>query len=248
LALRSGRLLLAGSLLALTLMKPQMTLLAVFYLLLWSLADRKRARFWIGFLATIVPLVGASLWIWPRWIERWLKVIFAYPRYATPTLVNLLPGSILGGYVGLAALVGLLGAAVWLAWLGRHAKSDSEIFWWTMSLLLAITSVTLLPGQAIYDQVILYPGILLIVRNMRKLRDDGFAPRTLLAAGTLVLFWPWIAALSLIMTRPWIPPAHFESTAIFALPIRTAASLPFAALALLVYVGRISAAGIRAPS
>jgi hypothetical protein len=248
LAMRKDWLLLAGSLIALTLMKPQMTLLVIFYLLIWSLAERRRARFWIGFLATIVPLVGASLWIWPHWIERWLKVIFEYPRYATPALVSLLPGSVLGRYVGPTALAGLVGVGGWLAWRNRHAKSDSEIFWWTVSLLLAITSVTLLPGQAIYDQVILYSGILLVIKNMQKLRDSGFAPRTLLAAGAIVLFWPWMTALGLIVTRGWIAPAHFESTAVFALPIRTAASLPFAALALLVYVGRISASGDRAPS
>ncbi len=44
LALRRNRLLLAGVLMALTLIKPQMTLLAIGYLLLWSLSDRHRAK------------------------------------------------------------------------------------------------------------------------------------------------------------------------------------------------------------
>ncbi len=248
LALRKKRLLPAGSFMALTLMKPQMTLLAIFYLLIWSLAERRRARFWVGFLATLLTLMSASLWIWPRWIGQWLKVIFEYPRYAMPALVSLLSGSALGGYVGPAALVGLLGVGVWLAWRNRRANSDSPDFWWTISLLLAITSVTLLPGQAIYDQVILFPAIMLVTKNARKLRGAGFVPRILLAAGAVVLFWPWVAAFGLIVARPLLPLAQFESTAIFALPIRTAASLPFAALALLVYVGRVSAIGNRAPS
>lgn len=248
LALRKDRLLLAGSLMALTLMKPQMTLPALFYLLIWSLAERRRMRFWIGFLATVLPLVGASLWIWPRWIGQWVKVIFQYPRYATPALVSLLPGSILGGYMGPAVLAGLLGAGIWLAWRNRHESSDSPDFWWTISLLLAITSVTLLPGQAIYDQVILFPAIMLVARNVQKLRTAGVVSRILLAAGAVVLFWSWMAAFGLILARPLLPPAQFESTAIFSLPIRTAASLPFAALALLAYVGRVSASGKRARS
>jgi hypothetical protein len=41
-----------------------------------------------------------------------------------------------------------------------------------------------------------------------------------------------------------LPPTVFESTAVFALPIRTAASLPFAVLALLAYAAKIKLSGI----
>lgn len=248
LALRKGRFLLAGSFMALTLIKPQMTLLVIFYLLIWGLTERSRARLWIGFFATLLPLVGASLWIWPHWIGQWVKVIFEYPHYATPALVNLLPGSVLGGYLGAVAWVALIGVGVWLAWKNRRANSNSPDFWWTVSLLLAITSVTLLPGQAIYDQVILFPAILLVVKNARELRGAGFVPRILLTAGEIILFWPWVAAFGLVVARSWLTPAQFESTAVFSLPIRTAASLPFAALALLAYVGRVSSIGNRTSS
>jgi hypothetical protein len=108
-----------------------------------------------------------------------------------------------------------------------------------LSLLLAITSVALLPGQAIYDHVILIPGILLLLRHWRGLRDAGRVPRTLLVLGTIVLFWPWVAAFAVIVVRPWLTPGHFDSTAVFSLPIRTAASLPFAVLALLVCAMRV---------
>ncbi len=243
LAVRKSRLLLAGSFMALTLMKPQMTLLAIFYLLIWSLAKRGRARLWVGFLATLLLLVGASLWIWPHWIGQWLKVIVEYPRYATPALVNLLPGSVLGAYLGPAALVALIGVGAWLAWRKRRATSDSPDFWRTISLLLGITSVTLLPGQAIYDQVILFPAILLAVCDASNLRTAGFVSRILLAVGAIVLFWPWVAAFGLIVARPWLPPPLFEWTAVFALPLRTAASFPFVVLALLTYIGRLSEGG-----
>ena len=49
-ALVEGRFFLAGSLLALTLIKPQMMALVVVYLLLWSFAQwRVRWRFWAVF-------------------------------------------------------------------------------------------------------------------------------------------------------------------------------------------------------
>jgi Glycosyltransferase family 87 len=239
LALRRDRLLLAGALLALTLIKPQMTALAAAYLLLWSFSDRRRAPLWAGFLSTTLLLAVASLWIWPRWLGQWLNVLLGYHRYATPPLVTLLPGPQLGPYVGPAAILVLLGVSAALAWKRRKASPESVDFWITLSLLLAITSVSLLPGQAIYDHVILLPGIFLLARYRRELHSAGRISRVLLAVGTVIVLWPLASAFGVIALR-WLAPGLLESNAIFSLPIRTAASLPFAVLALLVCAARIN--------
>jgi hypothetical protein len=239
LALRRDRLLLAGALLALTLIKPQMTLPAAAYLLLWSFSHRRRAPFWAGFFSTTLLLAAASLWIWPRWLGQWLNVLLGYHRYATPPLVALLPGPQLGPYVGPAAILVLLGASAALAWRRRRASPESLDFWLTLSLLLAITSVSLLPGQAIYDHVILLPGVFLLLRYRRELHNAGRVSRILLAVGAVIFFWPWVAAFGLLAVRPLLAPGLFDSSAVFSLPIRTAASLPFAVLALLVCAARI---------
>jgi hypothetical protein len=240
LSLRRNRLWLAGTLMGLTLIKPQMTLLAILYLLIWSLSNRGRTRFVTGFLGTTLLLAGASLWIWPHWVEQWLRVLLGYHRYATPPLVTVLLGASLGAYVGPIAIVALLGASAVLAWRNRRASLESLDFWLALGLLLAITSVTLLPGQAIYDHVILFPGIFLLLRYRRELRAAGRIPRILLSIGALVLFWPWIAAFTLVVLRPRVAPGIFDSTAAFSLPIRTTASLPFAVLVLLAYATRIN--------
>jgi len=229
---------LAGVLLSLTLIKPQMTLLAIASLLLWSLADRRRMRFLAAFLATTLFLACASLWIWPHWVGQWIRILLGYHRYATPPLVTLLLGETLGPYVGPLAIVGLLVVAGVLAWRNRRASLDSAAFWLTLSLLLAITSVTLLPGQAVYDHIILIPGILLLVRHHRDLRDAGRTPRTLLILGVIVLGWQWAAALAVVAVHPLLTPAQFAP--LLSLPIRTAASLPFAVLALLACARRLN--------
>jgi hypothetical protein len=246
LALRRGQLMMSGALTALTLIKPQMTLLVIAYLLLWSLADRRRARFWMGFFATAIPLIAASLWIWPHWVGEWFAIVRGYHRYAMPSLITVLLGQNLGSYVGPIVIALALGAGVILAWQNRRVGADSARFWFTVSLLLAITSIALLPGQAIYDHIILIPGVLLLAQHRREIRDAGRVPRVLLKAGTLVLFWPWVSAFVLLVLRPWVAAA--SETPLFTFPIRTAASLPFAVLALIACAMRVVPMAERKPA
>jgi Glycosyltransferase family 87 len=245
LALQRHRFLLAGILMALTTIKPQVTMLAIVYLLIWSLHDwRGRGRFCIGLFSTLTLLMGASLAVLPHWIQSWTHTVLAYRHYTRPPLVTEVLTSPLGSRWGTPATFVLTAAsiilAMVLAWRNRAATSGSFAFWITLTLLLSITTIIILPGQAIYDHLILLPGILLLVRYRSELFDAGRVPRTVLAIGALVLFWPWIAAFVLILLRPWLAPANFHSTAVLSLPLRTAASLPFAVLALLALTLRLN--------
>jgi Glycosyltransferase family 87 len=241
LAIRKECLLLAGSLTALTLMKPETSSLAILYLLLWSLSDRRRWRFWQGFLIVSLALVAGSVLAWPHWIAEWIHIVLGYTRYAQPPLILVLLGKSVPSYFGWAIIVSTIGAGVALACRYRTASAQSWSFWFTLSLLLAITSLAILPGQAIYDHMILIPGILLVVLHRRRLLAAGPIPRAMLSAGAIVLFWPWIAASLLLLLRNWLPDSVFYSPALFTLPIRTAASLPFAVLALLWLTWRVTA-------
>lgn len=240
LALRRSRFLLAGILLSLTLIKPQVTLLAILYLLLWSFADRKRAQLWMGFCFVTFSLITASLLNWPHWIGKWTGILLGYHRYAMPPLVTVLIGPSFGPRLGWIVIAALLAASLFLIWQNRHAPVESTTFWLTLSLLLAVTSVCLLPGQAVYDHVILIPGIFILLRDRHKLLDGGPGPRALLIVGALLVFWPFITAFALLCIRPFAI-STFNSYAVFSLPIRTAASLPFAILALLAWTWRLRA-------
>ena len=105
-------------------------------------------------------------------------------------------------------------------------------FWLTLSVLLGITAITMLPGQALHDHVILLPGIFLLALR-REVWSSNWIFKALLVLGTVVLLWPWIAACGLIALRPLLTQQQFYSKAVFALPLRTAAAFPFVVLGLL---------------
>jgi hypothetical protein len=236
--LQRERLFFAGVLLALTTIKPQMALLAILYLLLWSLQDwRRRKQLCFGLISTSAVLVGAGLIASPHWIVEWLRVVLGYHRYARPPLVGEVLAAPFG--MGLAPLVTLLLiallvlAAVWIAWRNRAADLNSTSFWLTLSLLLCITSVTLLPGQATHDQVILLPGIFLLASRWREIWANWIS-RAILLTAAAVLLWPWVSSLTLIAMQPLINHDVFYSKAVFVLPLRTAAVFPFVVLGALV--------------
>src|SRR5215469_210462 len=88
-ALRRSRYLVAGFLMALTTIKPQVTALAILYLLLWTLHDwRSRKYFYIGFFSTVALLLCTSLAALPHWIQNWVYTVVAYRHYTTPPLVT----------------------------------------------------------------------------------------------------------------------------------------------------------------
>jgi hypothetical protein len=233
-ALVEGRLVSAGGLLAFSLIKPQISALVALYFLLWSFARwEERRRFARSFLLWSGLLVGSSLLVWPQWIPQWLHVLFGYKNYSTPPLLIDLLGSRIGSRLGPWLIATVLGMSIALAWRMRGVPASSGPFTMTISLLLALTSVALMPGHAVYDHVVLLPGIILTALRWRDLAQSSRVFRVVLAAGAVALFWQWIFALALIGMRPLLPSAKFYSVAVFALPIRTAGSIPFAVLALL---------------
>jgi hypothetical protein len=244
LALQRQRFLFAGFLSALGTIKPQVILLVILYVLVWSLHDRRhRGRYFAGFFLTLGLLVAAALAVQPDWIQSWIRTLQAYHEYTPPPLVTEVLTSSLGRASSPATLLLVVGAMIFaamLVWHNRSTEATSSRFRLTLSVLLTITIITALSAQAVYDHLILLPGILLLLRNRREIGSGGRVPRVLMTLGVIVLSWPWVAAIMLIALRPLIPTTYFATSAVLTLPIRTAASLPFAVLALLVYATRLT--------
>jgi hypothetical protein len=236
-ALVKNRLFLAGSLFAFTFIKPQISAIVAIYLLLWSFSRwRERRAFVLGWFAWLVVLVGASLDVRPRWILQWLRVLSGYGSYSPPPLIRYSLGPRLGPTLGPAVTVILLLAAVILMWKLRHVAANSPSFLLCVSLLLALTSITILPGQAVYDHIVLLPGILIAAWTWRGRAASSRPFRVVLAVTALALFWQWIAVVPLLAIKPFLSPEKFFSNSVLLLPLRTAASVPLAVSAVLGFL------------
>ncbi|HKF03430.1 MAG TPA: glycosyltransferase family 87 protein [Candidatus Sulfotelmatobacter sp.] len=231
-AIVKDRLFRAGSLFAFTLIKPQMSVLVLAYLLVWSFSEwQKRRNFVIGFLVWSSLLTATSMIVWPRWIAQWLGVLSSYRSYTPPPLISYAMGPKLGPILWTA----LFAVSLILIWRTRSAPATSSMFLLSTCLLLAITSITLLPGQAVYDHIILLPGILLVLRSWRSILSYGRSAGLVLVAGAIALFWQWIIATPLLVVHYSLRPGQPFNRTMLMLPFHTAGSIPMAVLAVLGY-------------
>jgi hypothetical protein len=148
----------AGALLALTTVKPQMTVLLIPALLLWGLGQR-RWRFLGGFGAAMALLVGVSFALLPGWIGRFIRQIALYPSYTalgSPVWIvthYYLPQLGRPVEIGLSALLLIYLLAQW-----RHlprARVTLGTFHWIVGLTLIVTNL-IVTRTATTNFVVLY--------------------------------------------------------------------------------------------
>lgn len=148
----------AGVLLALTTIKPQMVFLLIPALLLWAVGQR-RWRFVAGFAAMMAGLAGLSFWLLPGWLGGFLTQVNAYPGYtSTGSPIWVLTGFYfprLGRPVelGLSALV----VGYWLVelWRGRRETAVSAEFLLLIGLTLLVSNLIVV-RTATTNYVVLY--------------------------------------------------------------------------------------------
>jgi Glycosyltransferase family 87 len=226
--LAAGHLLLAGVVLALATIKPQLALPLAAWLLLWSLSDwRHRQRFLWGFLGTTAALLAAAQLLLPGWISGFREALVAYRNYTggARSVLDLLTTSALGRTLTVLALLGL---AV-VCWRLRRAPTDGDRFVLVTVLVLTVT-IVVIPTFAPYNQVLLLPAIFLLVRHWSALWGKNMALRLVAGVAVLAVAWPWLVALSLTVASLTLPPASVQRA--WFVPFYTSNTIPVAVLAL----------------
>jgi hypothetical protein len=153
----------AGFLLALTTIKPQLVILVIFFILLWAV-NRRRWRLISWFLGTMVVLVAVAFLFVPDWIIQNIREILRYPGYnppGTPGAVFTVWFPAMGNRLGwiLSGIMIMLLLVEWFLALRR--KIEFPGFLWTVYLTLVASQwigIQTDPGNFI----ILFPAIILV--------------------------------------------------------------------------------------
>jgi len=215
LAIRAKMDSLAGFLLALSTIKPQIVVLIIPFIFLWAISQKRWILIWstLGVLALLIA--STSLFI-PDWIMQNLRQIVSYPGYTfTGT-----PGAILQEWVpGVGTQLGwffsilMAGILIW-EWRAAWGK-DFQWFFWTACLTLVITNLIGIRAETA-NYIILFPVLVLIFASWDK--HWGVFGRVIIDFSFLLLFFGlWWLFLSSI--RDYYDQAAQSPLMFFTLPI-----------------------------
>ncbi len=193
----------AGAALALSTLKPQMSVLLVPLVLLWALTTR-RLRLVTAFTSVMVALLAVSFLLEPDWVRGFISQLTLYPTYievSTPAwvitqyLLNL--GS--GGEI----LANLILLAVMLFTWGSGLRSPEKFLW---ALVLTLTTTHLIGLRTASPHFVVFTiALIFYLRELARRRQTGVA--ILLLAALLVL--PWIHFLQTLGAGKFEHPTVF---------------------------------------
>jgi hypothetical protein len=221
----------AGIALALATIKPQLVWLLLLSLTIWTLADwRRRYRWAASFLLTMAVLFAASEWYLPHWIPRFLQAVHEYRNYTAAA-------SILGQMVpapwGWMLWILTAAATVQVCWKNRKFAEETPAFAATVSLVLAVTVIlTVVSSYALYNQIMLFPAVLMLVRERHQIWGRNRMSRVLLSLAAILLLWPWLTNIVLAGLSYVLPVALVVRA--WAVPFWTVLPLPLVVAALVL--------------
>lgn len=158
---------LAGVLLSLTTVKPQMSFLLIPALLLWGLAQR-RWRFLTASALASALLLGMSFLLQPSWLGDFFRQLAAYPSYTaigSPIWIlahYYIPFLGTPGEVALSLLL-----LLYLAYEWRHLAQSGDVpdrFYWVLGMTLIVTNLVAL-RTATTNYVQLYFPLFLVLHH-----------------------------------------------------------------------------------
>jgi len=219
----------AGMLLAFCTIKPQLVIILLVWLAIWTLADwRDRCRWAISFLLTMAVLFAASEWILPHWIPRFLQAVREYQRYTSGM-------SIMDALVGVpwswAIELMVFSAALGAGWKERRQPANSFSFAFILCLVLAI-AILVIPSSSTYNQVLLLPALLLLIKERHRIWRRSQASRAVFALLAALIAWPWISGIALATLSFILPQSAFNR--VLAIPVWTVTPVPIALAAVML--------------
>jgi hypothetical protein len=230
----SGRLFLAGTLLAVATVKPQICLLPLAWFALWVGSDwrHRRAVLW-GFIVTLAALILSSEFLLPGWLIRYPSTLRAYAEYTkTTSFLGMLFPSPLNWLVTIA----VLGMVAEFCWRVRRQPADSQSFAIALALVLTLTVMITPAVVQPFNHVLLLPAVLLAIHYWQTLRQGNALRRSVTSIFALSTFLPW--ALAAVAVANPLKPQREWLLKVWSLPLAASMALPFAAFGTLILLCR----------
>jgi hypothetical protein len=219
----------SGILLALATVKPQIAVPLAGWLMLWAFSRiSQRWKLAAAFAATMLVLVAAGELLLPGWIHEFYAAMIAYrgyTRHLSPLDESATP------VLGIPLAIVIVAAVAVLCWRARKASASDELFCWITALVVA-ANLLVIPTIAPYNQLLLLPGIFLLLQSWEVSRTTWII-RLLAGVAAGFLAWPAITSTGLTLLSFFTPAVQ----QFWEVPLWTSIVIPIpitAALALCV--------------
>ena len=233
--LAGGWLLLAGGLLALATIKPQLAWPLVLWLLIWAGSDwRSRRRLVFGFGVVMLLLLGGAQLLLPEWLRMFVEGIGQYRQYTHgQSALSDLFGRVVGRILWVACVL----TCAFYLWTLRRKPASSAEFGQAVGLLMALT-VVVVPISVFYNQILLAPAILALLRSESV--GDRILPavRRARAIGYLLVVWSWFATMGLSLAFLWLTPEMRQQ--VWPIPFYSSYMMPVSVFGLALLDGLVT--------
>jgi hypothetical protein len=219
----------AGIALALATIKPQLVWLLLLWLMIWTVADlRRRYRWGVSFLLSMAVLWAGSEWFLPHWLPRFLRAIYEYRSFTGEKSVmdNLIKPS----WSRILEVLAITFAII-AAWKARREPAGTNAFALILCTVLAVT-VLVVPTYGPYNQVLLIPALLTLIKERQTLWRRSVGSRVLFGTTIGLVVWQWIAFIALAILSFILPPLTVERG--WAIPFWTVLQIPIGVAALML--------------
>ena len=229
-AITHQRFVLAGILLAMASIKPQLVFLLILWLCIWSLGNwRERQRVLWSLVISMSALVVAGELLLPGWISEFRAAVKDYYRY-TGGGSSLLNGVLPPLWARIASIV-LVVMVLVFAWRNRRATEETPAFQWLLCFTLA-TTLLVIPMFAPYNQLLLLPGVMMALRARQELLRSSHLSRFLcwMTAGSIG--FPLLTAACLVIALAFLPGTTVQKA--WGLPFYPSFAIPITTYGLLL--------------